>query len=138
MMEWSADMAELQRVMCVEDDPDIRLILDFSIGKIGGLELCLCASGSQALACAPEFRPQLILLDVMMPGMSGPQTLENLRALDVTRQVPIYFLTAKAMPNEVEDLLACDAAGIIVKPFDPMALPESLHRYWAEHHAPSP
>lgn len=128
-------MSELQRVMCVEDDPDIRLILDFSIGKIGGLTLCLCAGGAQALACVAEFQPQLILLDVMMPGMSGPQTLERLRALEVTRQVPIYFLTAKAMPNEVADLLACDAAGIIVKPFDPMALPQTLRDHWRQHHA---
>lgn len=128
-------MTELQRVMCVEDDADIRLILEFSLGRIGGLELCLCPGGAQALAQAPVFRPQLVLLDVMMPGMSGPQTLEQLRNLDATRAVPIYFLTAKAMPNEVADLLASDASGLIVKPFDPMALPQTLRSYWAQHHA---
>ncbi|MFZ4624358.1 MAG: response regulator [Rhodoferax sp.] len=125
-------MSELQRVMCVEDDPDIRMIIEFSLLNLGGYEVCLCAGGPAALVQAPLFRPELVLLDVMMPGMSGPQTLAALRQLPVMRGVPVVFLTAKAMPDEVEDLLKYGATGVIVKPFDPVTLPQNIRIYW-EH-----
>jgi len=123
-------MSELRRVMCVEDDPDIRMIIELSLSNLGGYEVCLCASGSAALAQAPLFRPELVLLDVMMPGMSGPQTLAALRHLPVMHGVPVVFLTAKAMPDEVEDLLKYGATGVIVKPFDPVTLPQDIRIYW--------
>jgi CheY-like chemotaxis protein len=125
-------MELFERVMCVEDDPDIRLILDFSLGRMGGYTLCLCESGMQALERVQEFKPQLVLLDVMMPELSGPETLARLRALPVMQGVPIVFLTAKAMQDEVEALLEFGATGIIVKPFDPVALPQNIRIYW-EH-----
>lgn len=125
-------MSELHRVMCVEDDPDIRLILEFSLHRLGGYELNLCASGQEALEVVPSFLPQLVLLDVMMPGLSGPQTLELLRKLDAMRGVPVVFLTAKAMRDEVEVLLEHGASGIIVKPFDTVTLPQDIRIYW-EH-----
>jgi CheY-like chemotaxis protein len=125
-------MSDLQRVMCVEDDPDIRMILEFSLGRLGGYSMCMCASGKQALDSVASFAPQLILLDVMMPEMSGPETLTHLRALDSMRGIPIVFLTAKAMQDEVESLLEHGATGIIVKPFDPVTLPKDIRIYW-EH-----
>jgi CheY-like chemotaxis protein len=125
-------MEAFERVMCVEDDPDIRLILDFSIGRMGGFRLCLCESGMQALERVDAFKPQLVLLDVMMPEMSGPETLLKLRELPVMQGVPIVFLTAKAMQDEVEALLEHGATGIIVKPFDPVALSQNIRIYW-EH-----
>lgn len=123
-------MEKLNRVMCIEDDPDIRLILDFSLGRLGGYSVCLCASGQEALDKVDNFRPQLVLLDVMMPEMSGPQTLIKLRELACMQGIPIVFLTAKAMQDEVEELLSCAATGIIVKPFDPVALPDNIRIYW--------
>jgi CheY-like chemotaxis protein len=125
-------MEALERVMCVEDDEDIRTILDFSLGGMGGYTVSLCESGPQALAQVASFRPQLVLLDVMMPEMTGPETLIQLRALPVMQGVPIVFLTAKAMQDEVEALLECGATGIIVKPFDPVTLPQDIRIYW-EH-----
>ncbi len=125
-------MEVFERVMCVEDDEDIRTILDFSLGGIGGYTISLCESGPQALERVEAFRPQLVLLDVMMPEMSGPETLIKLRALPVMQGVPIVFLTAKAMQDEVEALLECGATGIIVKPFDPVTLPQNIRIYW-EH-----
>ena len=125
-------MEQFERVMCVEDDPDIRMILDFSLGRMGGFSLCLCESGMQALERVPEFKPQLVLLDVMMPEMSGPETLVKLREMSDIQGVPIVFLTAKAMQDEVEALLEHGATGIIVKPFDPVALPQNIRIYW-EH-----
>jgi CheY-like chemotaxis protein len=125
-------MEVFERVMCVEDDADIRTILDFSLGGMGGYTLSLCESGPQALERVESFKPQLVLLDVMMPEMSGPETLIKLRALPVMQGVPIVFLTAKAMQDEVEALLECGATGIIVKPFDPVTLPQDIRIYW-EH-----
>lgn len=123
-------MDDLHRVMCVEDDPDIRMILEFSLGRLAGYEVCLCASGDQALEQVAQFRPQLILLDVMMPGLSGPQTLEQLRKRGLIDGVPVVFLTAKAMTDELEALLGHGATGIIVKPFDPVTLGQDIRIYW--------
>jgi CheY-like chemotaxis protein len=125
-------VSELRRVMCVEDDPDIRTILELSLGTVGGFSVCCCADGRAALAAVPGFRPELVLLDVMMPGLSGPETLAVLRELPEMRGVPVVFLTAKAMPDELEQLLQLGATGLIVKPFDPMTLPTDILPYW-EH-----
>ena len=122
----------MRRVLCVEDDEDIRIVLEFSLGVLGGYEVLCCADGLQAVAAAPGFRPDLVVLDVMMPRMTGPETLLALRAMDSLRGVPMVFMTAKAMPEEVERLLEHGATGIIVKPFDPVTLPQDLLIYW-EH-----
>lgn len=125
-------MSDLRRVLCVEDDPDIRMIIEFSLATVGGLEVCLCPGGQLALQQAPVFLPDLVLLDVMMPGLNGPETLVALRKLPCMQGVPIVFMTAKAMPDEVEELLQYGATGVIVKPFDPMTLPQNIRIYW-EH-----
>ena len=126
----SDDSPRLQRVMCVEDDPDIRLILDFSLGQVGGLQVLCCDGGRAALAAAPGFGPELILLDVMMPDLSGPETLQALRDLPATRGVPVVFMTAKALPDELAQLLSLGATGLIVKPFNPMSLARDIQPYW--------
>ena len=125
-------MSELRRVLCVEDDPDIRMLVEFSLAKVGGLEVCLCAGGQLALQQAPVFLPDLVLLDVMMPGLNGPETLAALRELPCMQGVPTVFMTAKAMPDEVEELLQYGATGVIVKPFDLVALPQNIRIFW-EH-----
>ena len=125
-------MSDLQRVLCVEDDPDIRTILELSLAAVGGLTVRCCADGREAVAAVPGFRPELVLLDVMMPGLSGPETLDLLRQLPEMQGVPVIFLTAKAMPDELEQLLQFGATGLIVKPFDPMTLPSDILPFW-EH-----
>ncbi|WP_298235734.1 response regulator [uncultured Azohydromonas sp.] len=125
-------MSELRRVMCVEDDADIRMILEFSLTTVGGYDVCMCPGGRSALQQAPVFRPDLVLLDVMMPDLSGPETLAALRGMPCMRGVPVVFMTAKAMPDELEQLLQHGATGLIVKPFDPMTLPKDILPYW-EH-----
>jgi CheY-like chemotaxis protein len=125
-------MSKLRRVMCVEDDADIRLILELSLGTVGGLDVLTCNGGREALARVDDFRPDLVLLDVMMPELTGPQTLVALRERPVMHGVPVVFMTAKALPEELEALLDCGVTGVIVKPFDPMTLPQNLQPYW-EH-----
>ncbi|MBU1358519.1 MAG: response regulator [Gammaproteobacteria bacterium] len=125
-------MTGLRRVLCAEDDEDIRMILEFSLATVGGYEVCMCADGSAALERAAGFAPDLILLDVMMPGLSGPETLLALRRDPATAGTPVVFLTAKAMPDQMADLLQFGATGVIVKPFDPVRLPQDIVMYW-EH-----
>jgi CheY-like chemotaxis protein len=118
--------------MCIEDDPDIRMLMDFSLGAIGQLEVLCCASGEAALDCVTNFAPNLVLLDVMLPGITGQDTLISLRRLPIMREVPVVFMTASAMPNEVRHLLKHGAVGLIVKPFDPMTLAQDIQPFW-EH-----
>jgi len=126
----------LRRVMCVEDDADIRMILEFSLATVGGYEVCCCPGGRAALQQAPEFKPDLVLLDVMMPDLSGPETLAALRELPSMQGVPVVFMTAKALPDELEQLLEHGATGLIVKPFDPMTLPQDIRPYWEHGRGP--
>ncbi|MCB1934289.1 MAG: response regulator [Burkholderiaceae bacterium] len=130
-------MAELRKVMCVEDDADIRDLLEFSLGTVGGYEVLCCDGGAAALAAVDGFGPDLILLDVMMPMMSGPEVLHALRQRDTSRRVPVVFMTAKAMRDELEDLLEHAATGIIVKPFDPVSLPSDIRIYWEHGRGPA-
>ena len=121
---------QLRRILCVDDDADIRMLLDFSLSQVGGYEVRCCEDGLSALALALQFQPDLVLLDVMMPGMSGPETLAALRTLPEMQGVPVIFVTAKAMPSDLEPLLQLGATGVIVKPFNPMSLPADIRPFW--------
>ena len=120
----------LQKVLYVEDDADIRTIATLALEAVGGLTLQACASGAEALAKATAFAPDLLLLDVMMPGMDGPTTLARLRELPATRDVPVVFMTAKVQASEVQHYKALGALGVISKPFDPMALASEVQALW--------
>ncbi len=126
-------MAGLQRILMVDDDSDIRTVAQISLTAVGGFTVEVCGSGPEALERAPAFGPDLILLDVMMPGMDGPTTLRRLREIPALAQTPVIFMTAKVQPQEVVQLKACGAMDVLAKPFDPMALPDSLRRIWAAH-----
>lgn len=123
-------MTSLRKILCAEDDPDIRLILEFSLAQIGGYEICMCEDGAVALDRIDAFEPDLVLLDVMMPGISGPQVMQALRKRPPLRHLPVVLMSARALPNEIEALLEHGATGVIVKPFDPVKLPENLKIYW--------
>jgi two-component system OmpR family response regulator len=120
----------LQRILIVEDDPDIREIARVALTLVGGFTVELCASGEEALNRAVAFRPHLILLDVMLPGLDGPATLRALRKVPTAAGVPVVFLTAKVLEPEIECYRAHGAAGIIAKPFDPMALADQVRQIW--------
>ncbi len=115
-------MPEVNRILHVEDDADIRTIAQIALETVGGYELMQCESGEEALGVAADFAPDLLLLDAMMPGLSGPETLERLRADPRLAEVPAIFMTAKAQPAEVDAFMALGAVGVIIKPFEPMEL----------------
>jgi two-component system, OmpR family, response regulator len=120
----------LERILYVEDDPDIQTIAMMVLETISGYQVLACSSGKDAIAVALEFNPDLILLDVMMPGMDGPETLGELRKLSGLEHTPSVFMTAKVQPQEVAGYLALGAVGVIAKPFDPMTLAEELEKIW--------
>lgn len=125
-------MTELQRVMYVEDEPDIRAVAKLALEAVGGLQVLVCEGGEQALQQGPAFAPQLILLDVMMPGLDGPATLAALRAEPSLASVPVVFMTAKVQPHEVAHFLGLGAVGVIAKPFDPMSLSDKVRGFWQQ------
>ncbi|MDQ1080578.1 response regulator [Pseudoroseomonas cervicalis] len=127
--------AALSRILYVEDDADVRHLASFALKAVGGFTVEACASGEEALARAEGFAPQLLLLDVMMPGMDGPTTLERLRTLPGLATTPAIFMTAKVQPQEVARYRALGSLDVISKPFDPMTLPAALREIWARRDA---
>lgn len=114
--------------MIVDDDEDIRMISGLALRRIGGLEVVAVESGEEALARVREERPDVILLDVMMPRLDGQATLERLQADPETSRVPVIFLTARAQKHEVESYRHLGAVGVIVKPFDATSLADEIQQ----------
>ena len=122
----------LTRILYVEDEPDIRLVAQMALQAVGGFTVIACASGQEALDAAPGAAADLLLLDVMMPGMDGPSTLKALRALPATAGTPVIFMTAKVQAAEVAVYKSLGALEVIPKPFDPMELSAQIQRIWAQ------
>ncbi len=125
-------MEETLRVLYVEDEADIREFAEFAL-EDEGFELLMCESGQAALEKVTEFKPDIILLDVMMPAMDGPTTLQEIRKIAEFQVTPIIFLTAKVQPHEVQSFIALGAVDVIAKPFDPMELPDQIRTIWKRH-----
>jgi CheY-like chemotaxis protein len=121
----------LCRILYVEDEPDIRVVAQMALQAVGGFAVIACASGQEALSAAPDARADLLLLDVMMPGMDGPSTLKALRELPATAHTPVIFMTAKVQAAEVALYKGLGALEVIPKPFDPMELSAQIQRVWA-------
>lgn len=123
-------MSVLQRILYVEDEPDIQAVAQLALEMLGGFTVKICSSGEEALREAAGFAPDMILLDVMMPGMDGPSTLKALRELPSLAEVPIAFMTAKVQPAEVAYYKSLGAREVIAKPFDPMILANQVRAIW--------
>lgn len=124
-------MSALEHVLCVEDEPDIRMIAQLALETVGGLRVSLCNSGCEAVDTARREHPDLVVMDVMMPGLDGPGALRALRDHPDTRELPVVFMTAKVQPEEVRQLLSLGALAVVAKPFDPMTLADQLREIWA-------
>jgi two-component system, OmpR family, response regulator len=123
----------LQRILYVEDDPDIQQIAVMVLESLAGFIVAACSSGNEAIEKAVAFNPDLMLLDVMMPGIDGPETLRELRKFPELVNRPAVFMTAKVQPQEVQEYLAMGAVAVIPKPFDPMTLADELRSIWEKH-----
>lgn len=120
----------LTKIMLVEDDPDIQLITRLSLEVGGSYEVRVCASGAEAVATAGDYAPDLILLDMMMPGMDGLATMEALRGQPATAATPVVFVTANTQEQTRQEMVRRGALGVIVKPVEPQALVEQIRALW--------
>lgn len=115
-----------KRILLVEDDDAIRRVATLSLEQVGKYQVLALPGGAEAVARAAAFAPDLLLLDVSMPGMDGPQTLAALRQQPPLRAVPAVFLTAHTQARQVESLRALGAVDVIAKPFEPALLCERV------------
>ena len=132
--EMGRDIAPLRRILCIDDERDILDVAKMCLEVLGGYEVVVCESGAAGLAQAAASLPDLILLDVMMPGMNGPETLEALQADPALAQIPVIFVTARVQAEEVRSYLRLGAVAVIPKPFDPMALAGQVREIWETIH----
>ena len=116
--------------MIVDDEADILTVTEISLKRVGGYEVEAFSGGEEALLAAENFTPDLVVLDVMMPGLNGPETMRKLREIASLKHVPVIFITAKAQKNEIKAYLKMGAIGVIEKPYDPMRLSEQLQKLW--------
>lgn len=124
-------MAELTKILHIEDDPEILQITGMALEMIGGFTILQADRGEKALAVVEEFAPQLILSDVQMPGLTGPETVAGIRKLPGFEDVPTIYLTARLM-NDAPSLLEHPQDWeVIGKPFDPVTLADQIRSIWA-------
>lgn len=120
----------LQRILLADDEPDILEIARIALETVGGYEVSVCGSGEELLARIPEFDPDLVVVDVLMPDMTGLEVLERLREVPGYQSVPVVFLTGIIQEEELDALRQSGPAAIITKPFDPMTLADHIDSVW--------
>lgn len=123
-------MTELKKILYAEDEVDVQTVVELTIQTMSDYQIKICNNGKELLEQVEEYKPDLVLLDVMMPEMDGPTTYENLQKNEKTKKIPVVFMTAKAQVHEVEKFRETGALGVITKPFDPMALCDEILEIW--------
>ncbi len=128
-------MSKIKKIIYIDDELDIRLMAEYALTKIGNYDVLMCESGAQALEKIDGYKPDLILIDVMMPGLEGPETISKIRKFELFKNTPAIFITAKIVPAEVADLMSHDAAviGLIHKPFAPDEISKIVQSLWDSH-----
>jgi CheY-like chemotaxis protein len=116
----------IRRVLVIDDDPSIREVAALALSAFGGHEVTTAVDGAEGIKLARRVHPDAILLDVMMPSVDGPTVLARMRAVDVLRDVPVVFLTAKVGAQDMSRLDGLGAVAVIPKPFNPVTLARQL------------
>jgi CheY-like chemotaxis protein len=124
-------MTELTKILHVEDDPEILEIAEMALGLIGGFEVVQADRGEKAVEMVQAVAPQLIISDVQMPGLTGPETLEAIRKKAGFETIPAIYMTAKLLDAEQGTLVGVHDLGVIAKPFDPTTLADQVRTMWA-------
>jgi len=120
----------LDRICYVEDDEDIQRIVRMSLERVGKMTVEVVGDPLVAIERIRAFKPQLVMLDWMMPGLDGPALFAKMREIDEIKELPVVFITAKASQRDLDDLRAMGAVGTISKPFSPKELPDQLRAIW--------
>ncbi len=123
----------LNKILYVEDEPDLQALTKLVLEMLGGFTVKVCGSGAEALEQASAFAPDLFLLDMRMPGMDGPTTLQSLHAIPELAATPAIFMTAM-LPDEIANFKTQGALGMIAKPFDPTTLADTIRTIWKQRH----
>jgi CheY-like chemotaxis protein len=121
---------KLECVLCVDDEVDFQSIIKISLERLGGIKTHFCTDPQGAMAMAREVKPDLILLDFMMPGLDGATLFKRLQADPDLARIPVVFLTAVMTGPDARSLNLLGAAGVLVKPFDVLQLPRKLSEIW--------
>jgi len=124
---------KLQRILYVEDERDIQVVARLALEQVGGFHVEICSSGVEALDRVGNVKPDLILMDAMMPGLDGEATLAAMRRNPAAVSIPVVFVTARVQAQEVMRYKQLGAIGVIAKPFDPMLLSAKVSTIWEEH-----
>ena len=122
----------LNRICYVEDDEDIQRIVRMSLERIGKMTVEVVGDPTKAIDAIKAFKPDMVMLDWMMPAMDGPTLFRQMKARPETKDLPVVFITAKAAQRDLDELMALGAIGAISKPFSPKDLPEQLRALWAK------
>lgn len=120
------------QVLLVDDEPDIRKLIQMSLERVGNFHVEMFGKGSEALTKLQEWKPDLILIDVMMPEIDGPTLLKKFHEIPDVEKIPFVFLTAKAHKEDLIELEALGPMAVITKPFDPIELPQTLTTMWKQ------
>jgi two-component system, OmpR family, response regulator len=123
----------LRRILLVEDDPDIQEVTTLLLSDIGSFEVRAYGSAAEALETAEAFDPDLILLDVMMPGLDGQGAFAAFHQLPATAETPVIFMTGRVQPREIMEYRQLGCLGVIPKPFDPDTLADTIQGMWDRH-----
>ncbi len=123
-------MDELTKIACIDDEPDLLELIKIALTAVGGFDVTTFRDGPSAIAGLQDSLPQLILLDFMMPGMSGIETLQKLETIEQYKNIPIIIMTARVQGDEKKSYYDAGAVGVITKPFDPMTLPDEIREIW--------
>ncbi len=125
----------LTHIMCIDDERDILDVARMCLETVGGYDVTCCDSGAEALRRVAGIMPDIILLDVMMPEMNGPDTFAALHQMPEIRRIPVVLMTARIQPSEVKAYMDLGVAGVIAKPFEAMALAGQVGAIWETYHA---
>ncbi|MBD1908995.1 MULTISPECIES: response regulator [unclassified Leptolyngbya] len=115
-----------KRILIIDDEDDIREVVQICLSELGGWETITAASGSEGLKRANTERIDAILLDVSMPEMDGFRFFELLQENSHIKPIPVILLTAKILPDDQVKFAEMEVAGVITKPFNPAQICQQI------------
>jgi len=124
------------KVLVVEDDRSIQMVLELVLNRMAKCDVITASDGPEGLSKIQKEKPDVVLLDLMLPGMDGFEICQRAKADEATRQIPIIFLTAQPQPASVAKAMALGAAGYLVKPFDPIKIIDQINEALARVQSP--
>lgn len=131
-LKFLKNQSELKHVLYVDDEPDMRMLVQLSLENMGDIKTTLCETAQKAVESATTDKPQMIILDVMMPDMDGPSALHYIRNIPQLSDIPVVFLTGQSDRDHAQKLRELGANGVLSKPFNINTLSDQVKAIWKE------